>query len=212
MKTVLDLFLMVLMIEMLQNGLFKLIHKFHVMGQIEGLNILTNSQFWNEFTWKERPLKMCNLKPKIFENNLLGEQRDPRLYTEFVRKTLCLTKNAENFCTNTNFVSTKVIVKNVSFKVKQHEFWQFFEEFGKVLRATIVKDRKTRRSRGFGFVVFTNPMNAEKVLKLRRNKLCLKGRYMQVLPANRSKVSSMYSARKNLAECISEYFEDEKSV
>lgn len=195
---------------MLQNGLFKLIHKFHVMGQIEGLDILTHSQFWNEFTWTERPLKMCSLKPKIFEMNLLGQQRDPRMYTEYVRKTLCLTKNAENFCTNTNFIPTKVIVKNISFKVKQTEFWHFFEEFGNILRATIVKDRKSKRSRGFGFVVFANPMNAEKVLKLRRNKLYLKGRYMQVLPANRSKVSSMYSARKNLAEAISEYCEDEK--
>ena len=194
---------------MLQNGLFKLIHKFHVMGQLEGLDILTNVQFWKDFTWQERPFKMCSLKPKTFEINLLGKKRDPKVYTEFVRKTLCLTKNTEVFCTNMNFVSTKVIVKNISFKVKQTEFWDYFEEFGKVLRATIVRDRKSKRSRGFGFVVFANPMHAEKVLKLKRNKLYLKGRCMQVLPANRSKVSSMYSARKQLVQAVSEYNEEQ---
>lgn len=195
---------------MLQNGFFSLIHKLHVMGQIEGLEIVRNVNFWKDFSWKQRPFEMCNVKPKTFEISLLGKQRDPKVYTEFVKRTLCLSKVAEEFCTNeTKFVPTKVIVKNISFKVKQFELWEFFESFGKVLRATVVKDRKSRRSRGFGFVVFSNPLHAEKVLKLRRNKLCLKGRNMQVLPANRSKMSSMYSAGKQLSKAISEYNAEE---
>jgi len=40
-----------------------------------------------------------------------------------------------------------------------------FEEFGKVSDATIITDRETGRSRGFGFATFTNEKDAEDVKK-----------------------------------------------
>jgi len=110
------------------------------------------------------------------------------------------------------FAPTKIIVKNISYKVKQHELWTFFERYGKVLRATIVTERRSRRSRGFGFVVFANPLDAERALKSRKTQLHLKGRYMQVLPGTRKK-GSMYSAKNAFKDNISQYMMlDEKEV
>ena len=43
----------------------------------------------------------------------------------------------------------KVFVGNVSYRVKDKEFRECFELFGKVIRASICKDKKTKRSRGF---------------------------------------------------------------
>jgi len=40
-----------------------------------------------------------------------------------------------------------------------------FEEFGKVSDATIITDRETGRSRGFGFATFTNEKDAEDAKK-----------------------------------------------
>ena len=42
----------------------------------------------------------------------------------------------------------KVFVGNVSYRVKDKEFRECFELFGKVIRASICKDKKTKRSRG----------------------------------------------------------------
>jgi len=178
------------------------------MGQLEGLSLLLQSDLWKLPTCikKDRALYMVRLKPKIFETDLLGKKRDPKLYTDYVKSTLDLTKTAKDFCESISdglkFAPTKIIVKNISYKVKQHELWTFFERYGKVLRATIVTERRSRRSRGFGFVVFANPLDAERALKSRKTQLHLKGRYMQVLPGTRKK-GSMYSAKNAFKDWIS---------
>jgi len=53
-------------------------------------------------------------------------------------------------------MSNKLYVGNLSFSVTENELADAFGEYGNVLKATIVTDRDTGRSRGFGFVEMSN--------------------------------------------------------
>jgi cold-inducible RNA-binding protein len=55
----------------------------------------------------------------------------------------------------------KLFVGNFSFDTTEADLRQWFEPFGAVDSATIVTDRDTGRSRGFGFVEMTNNGEAE---------------------------------------------------
>ena len=46
----------------------------------------------------------------------------------------------------------KIYVGNLSFNSNDHDLSAMFKEFGDVATATVVMDRETGRSRGFGFV------------------------------------------------------------
>jgi RNA recognition motif-containing protein len=50
----------------------------------------------------------------------------------------------------------EIYVGNLSFKTTEEGLKEIFGQFGQVDRATIVKDRETGRSRGFGFVTMPN--------------------------------------------------------
>ncbi len=52
-----------------------------------------------------------------------------------------------------------IYVGNLSFEITEDDLRQAFEEFGEVLSATIVKDKFSGESRGFGFVEM--PVKAE---------------------------------------------------
>ncbi|MEX0772350.1 MAG: hypothetical protein WEB89_07600 [Balneolales bacterium] len=45
-----------------------------------------------------------------------------------------------------------IYIGNLAWKTKRSELQELFENFGEVTKAFIVRDRKTRRSKGFGFV------------------------------------------------------------
>lgn len=49
-----------------------------------------------------------------------------------------------------------IYVGNLSWKAKKSDLINLFAHFGDVNRAFIVKDKKTKRSRGFGFVEFND--------------------------------------------------------
>lgn len=49
-------------------------------------------------------------------------------------------------------MSTNVYVGNLSFDTSSSDLKNLFTEFGEVSTATVVSDRDTGRSRGFGFV------------------------------------------------------------
>jgi RNA recognition motif-containing protein len=53
-------------------------------------------------------------------------------------------------------VSKKLYVGNLSFNSTEEEIKTLFGEFGEVTNVTIIKDRDTGRSRGFGFVEMEN--------------------------------------------------------
>jgi RNA recognition motif-containing protein len=62
-------------------------------------------------------------------------------------------------------MQNKLYVGNISFNTSEEDLAQIFGEFGQVARATIVTDRETGRSRGFGFVEMGSDEEAQAAIK-----------------------------------------------
>ena len=58
-----------------------------------------------------------------------------------------------------------IYVGNLSFDVSEENLRQTFEAFGQVSSATIVKDKYTGQSRGFGFVEMPDQGEAQTAIK-----------------------------------------------
>ncbi|XP_004250279.1 heterogeneous nuclear ribonucleoprotein 1 [Solanum lycopersicum] len=59
----------------------------------------------------------------------------------------------------------KLFVGGISWDTNEDRLKEYFQAFGDVIEAVIMKDRITGRARGFGFVVFADPSVAERVVK-----------------------------------------------
>jgi len=57
-----------------------------------------------------------------------------------------------------------IFVGNLSFNTGEDELRQLFESYGQVDRVSIMTDRDTGRSRGFGFVEMANNEDGEKAI------------------------------------------------
>ena len=57
-----------------------------------------------------------------------------------------------------------IFVGNLSFNTNEDELRQIFEPFGQVDRVSIMTDRDTGRSRGFGFVEMASNEDGEKAI------------------------------------------------
>ena len=57
-----------------------------------------------------------------------------------------------------------IFVGNLSFNTNEDELRQLFEPFGQVDRVSIMTDRDTGRSRGFGFVEMTSNEDGDKAI------------------------------------------------
>jgi cold-inducible RNA-binding protein len=57
-----------------------------------------------------------------------------------------------------------IFVGNLSFNTSEDELRRLFEAYGHVERVSILTDRETGRSRGFGFVEMTNAEEGEKAI------------------------------------------------
>jgi RNA recognition motif-containing protein len=53
-------------------------------------------------------------------------------------------------------MSKKLFIGGLSWNTTEHDLRQSFEKFGHVEDAIIITDRETGRSRGFGFVTFSD--------------------------------------------------------
>ncbi len=49
-----------------------------------------------------------------------------------------------------------LFVSNISFKVREQALQELFSQYGEVSNVRIIKDKETRRSKGYGFVEMTN--------------------------------------------------------
>ncbi|KAG8647465.1 heterogeneous nuclear ribonucleoprotein 1 [Manihot esculenta] len=58
----------------------------------------------------------------------------------------------------------KLFIGGISWDTNEDRLRQYFQTFGEVVEAVIMKDRATGRARGFGFVVFADPSVAERVV------------------------------------------------
>jgi cold-inducible RNA-binding protein len=57
-----------------------------------------------------------------------------------------------------------IFVGNLNFNTSEDELRQMFSTYGQVDRVSIMTDRDTGRSRGFGFVEMTNSEDGEKAI------------------------------------------------
>jgi RNA recognition motif-containing protein len=72
-----------------------------------------------------------------------------------------------------------IYVGNLSFDVSDENLRQTFEPFGQIISATIVKDKYSGQSRGFGFVEMPNRAEAQAAIENLNGKE-FKGRQMNV--------------------------------
>ncbi|XP_057470476.1 heterogeneous nuclear ribonucleoprotein 1-like [Actinidia eriantha] len=74
----------------------------------------------------------------------------------------------------------KLFVGGISWDTNEDRLRDYFQTFGVVIEAVIMKDRNTGRARGFGFVVFADPTVAERVV---RDKHMIDGRTVEAKKA-----------------------------
>ena len=77
------------------------------------------------------------------------------------------------------FVNVKLYVGNLSFSVGDQELREAFSPHGNVLSASVVTDRESGQSRGFGFVEFGSSNEAEAAIAA-MNGASLDGRSLNV--------------------------------
>ncbi len=59
----------------------------------------------------------------------------------------------------------KVYVGNLSFGIDDEKLREIFSKFGDVEEAVVIKDKYSGRSKGFGFVTFSDDASANKAIK-----------------------------------------------
>lgn len=59
-------------------------------------------------------------------------------------------------------MTNKLFVGNLSWTTTSDDLQQIFSQAGNVTSATVISDRATGRSKGFGFVEYATPEEAEK--------------------------------------------------
>ncbi len=57
-----------------------------------------------------------------------------------------------------------IFVSNISFKVREEALSELFSQYGEVTSTRIIKDKETKRSRGFGFVEMANDDDGQKAI------------------------------------------------
>ncbi|MCA9782557.1 MAG: RNA-binding protein [Calditrichaeota bacterium] len=72
-----------------------------------------------------------------------------------------------------------IYVGNLPYGISEDELRDAFSEYGAVTRASIVMDRETGRSKGFGFVEMSNKAEGEAAIN-GLNEASLKGRNIKV--------------------------------
>lgn len=94
---------------------------------------------------------------------------------------------------------SKLYVGNLSFDTTDQDLEKSFSEFGEVASATVVKDRDTNRSKGFGFVEYVQAADAKKAMDAMNGK-DLNGRSLKVdearPPKDRNRSSGGYNNRE----------------
>ena len=66
--------------------------------------------------------------------------------------------------------NNRLFVGNLPWSLTSQSLKDLFAEFGEITDAVVISDRATGRSRGFGFVTFTNEKDAEKAKDAMNNK------------------------------------------
>jgi len=73
----------------------------------------------------------------------------------------------------------KVYVGNLSFGIDDEKLREIFSQFGDIEEATVIKDKFSGRSKGFGFVTFSDDESAKKAIA-EMNEKEVEGRQLKV--------------------------------
>lgn len=76
-------------------------------------------------------------------------------------------------------MSKKIYVGNLSRNITENNLTNLFTQYGEVISANIITDRRTNRSKGFGFVVMED-INAAETAICAYNGLDFDGRHLRV--------------------------------
>lgn len=63
------------------------------------------------------------------------------------------------------FICRKLFVGGLSWETTQESLQRFFQRYGEVIDCVVMKNNESGRSRGFGFVTFSDPLNVNIVLQ-----------------------------------------------
>ena len=88
-------------------------------------------------------------------------------------------------------MGAKIYVGNLSFSITSDKLKEMFSEFGEITEATVISDKFSGRSKGFGFVSFANEEDAKKAIDAMNEKE-VDGRAIKVNEA-RAKEEGSYS-------------------
>lgn len=75
-----------------------------------------------------------------------------------------------------------IYVGNLPYDVREEDLIDLFSSYGKVAKANIVKDKETRRSKGFGFVTMDSEDEAHNAINALNGKE-INGRVARINPA-----------------------------
>lgn len=76
-------------------------------------------------------------------------------------------------------MSKKLYVGNLDFGMDDQKLREVFSEFGEVEEAVVIRDKFSKRSKGFGFVTFVNDGEADKAIS-EMNEKEIEGRKIKV--------------------------------
>ena len=76
-------------------------------------------------------------------------------------------------------MSANIYVGNLPYEVTNESLQQIFEKYGEVLSAKVINDKRTGRSKGFGFVEMNSDSEAQNAIQGLNNSE-LKGRNIKV--------------------------------
>ena len=68
---------------------------------------------------------------------------------------------------NNGEILNKLFVGGLSYSTSEESFKSYFEKFGPLIDLVIIRDTLTKRSRGFGFVTYSNLSTVDEVMKKR---------------------------------------------
>ncbi|KAJ7011402.1 hypothetical protein NC653_001740 [Populus alba x Populus x berolinensis] len=96
----------------------------------------------------------------------------------------------------------KLFIGGISWDTDEERLKEYFSKYGEVVEAVIMRDRVTGRARGFGFVVFADPIVAERVIM---EKHVVDGRTYSVLKSGRERMILV-------SYCYNEMLKQKKAV
>ncbi len=68
--------------------------------------------------------------------------------------------------------NNQLYIGNLPFSAREDDVEAFFEHYGEVESVRIIRDRRSRRSKGFGFVTYVDTLSATQALELNQEDFC----------------------------------------